>query len=341
MLKENQKNAVIGTSRRDFIYQSSLAVIGVLASGKVAYANSPTWIKGSGFSKIKGVQVGEITYSFRGMPDSPADLIKYCLEANISDIELMGDSIEIYAGAPKNPISYGSYRRREWTDEMKAQATAYKEALTNWRQTASMEKFKEVHDLFKKAGINIYAYKPNALGTSNTDAEIIFALKSAKTLGANSVTVELPEDASHTQRLGDLGEKYGIYIGYHAHLQATDTAWDEALGQSSFNTMNLDCGHYIAVGGDNTKESLLALIEAKHDRISSMHIKDRKNKEGEGKNMPWGQGDTPLKEILTLLKTKKYPIPATIEMEYTVPEGSNAVVETGKCWKYAKAILEG
>jgi sugar phosphate isomerase/epimerase len=101
--------------------------------------------------------------------------------------------------------------------------------------------------------------------------------------------------------------------------------------------MNLDCGHYIAVGGKNTKESLYALIEAKHDRITSMHIKDRT---ADGKqNLAWGQGDTPIKEILSLIKKNKYKFPVTIELEYDVPDGSNAVKEVAKCVEFAKNIL--
>ena len=68
-------------------------------------------------------------------------------------------------------------------------------------------------------------------------------------------------------------------------------------------------------------------------------IKDRQNKERGGNNMPWGKGDTPLKEILTLLKEKKYTIPATIELEYDVPAGSDPVKEVKICMEYAKAIL--
>ena len=105
--------------------------------------------------------------------------------------------------------------------------------------------------------------------------------------------------------------------------------------------MNLDCGHYIAVGGTNTKESLLALIEAKHDRITSMHIKDRTTKEHGTGNVEWGKGDTPIKEILTLMKTKKYKFPASVELEYDIPEGSNAVKEVAKCIDFAKKILVG
>ena len=81
----------------------------------------------------------------------------------------------------------------------------------------------------------------------------------------------------------------------------------------------------------------MALIQAKHDRITSMHIKDR-TADGKG-NLEWGKGDTPLKEILNLMKTKKYKFPATVELEYDVPEGSNAVKEVAKCVAYAKEIL--
>ncbi len=137
----------------------------------------------------------------------------------------------------------------------------------------------------------------------------------------------------------NVGAKNKMYIGYHAHTQATDTAWDTALNQSPYNSMNLDCGHYIAAGGNNTKESLLALIEAKHERITSLHIKDRKTKANGGANMPWGQGDTPIKEILTQLKEKKYTFPATIELEYDIPPGSDAMKETKNCLIFAKKAL--
>jgi sugar phosphate isomerase/epimerase len=270
------------------------------------------------------------------MPGSAEQLIQYCKEAGISAVELMGDPAEAYAGSPAGAMP--KMTREEYMktmEERNAKARA-------WRETASMDKFVELRKLFNDAGITIYAYKPDAaLGVKSTDGEIDYAMRAAKALGATSVNVELPTNADHSKRLGEFGLKHKVYVGYHAHLQATDTAWDLALSQSPYNAMNLDCGHYIAAGGANTTASLLALIEAKHDRITSMHIKDRKNKVNGSKNMPWGEGDTPLKEILTLLKTKKYKIPASIELEYDIPAGSDAVKETKKCFEYAKAILEG
>jgi sugar phosphate isomerase/epimerase len=329
------------SSRRQFLYQGSLASMGLLLMGKSAMAaNSLAFLSGQPNSLINGVQIGAITYSFRTMPGTAEQILQYCVDANISAIELMGEAIEEFAGAPKNPIQWVPGKKFEFTDAVKAQLKEYQVQMANWRTTVSMDKFKEIRKMYNKAGVSIYAFKVNAINPNNTDGEIEYALKAAKTLGAKSITVELPNDAMHSKRLGDLGEKHGIYIGYHAHLQATDTAWDIALAQSPYNSMNLDCGHYIAAGGANTKETLLALIEAKHDRITSMHIKDRHNKVNGEKNMPWGQGDTPIKEVLTLLRKKKYKIPATIELEYDIPSGSDAVKETKICFDYAKQILE-
>jgi sugar phosphate isomerase/epimerase len=325
-------------NRRNFLYSSSATLLASLALGSKAYAGvlKPT-------SLINGVQIGAITYSFRSMPGSAKEVLQYCLDAGISAVELMGEPAEEFAGIPKNPIDnrtfYVNGKRRKPTKEEKSQMDQYRKEVTAWRETASMEPFEALAKMYKKAGVSIYAFKPNALRENNSDAEIEYALKAAKALGAKSVTVELPEDSAQTARLGKFGEKHKIYIGYHAHTQATDTFWDKALAQSPYNSMNLDIGHYIAAGGKNTKESLLKLIEAKHDRISSMHIKDRKNKANGGENMPWGEGNTPLKAVLTLLRDKKYKIPCSIELEYSIPDSSDAVKEVKKCFQYAKAAL--
>jgi sugar phosphate isomerase/epimerase len=340
-------------TRRNFLSITSLASIGfaIQSSSLLANATENNWsVKPN--SKFGGVQLGVITYSFRSMPHDIDQLLQFCKDCNVSAIEMMGDPAEEFAGKAKSPFRMGPPpptprpagapapslgQRPQMTDEQKAQMAVYNKSVSDWRTTVSMEKFKEIRRKFNKAGINIYAFKPNAFGANNTDAEIEYGMQAAKALGAKSITLELPTDPKQTQRLGDLGAKNNVYVGYHAHLQATDTLWDVALAQSPYNSLNLDCGHYIAVGGKNTKETLLALIEAKHDRITSMHIKDRT---ADGKsNLAWGLGDTPLKEILTLMKTKKYKFPASIELEYDIPTGSDAVAEVKKCIEYAKAIL--
>lgn len=337
----SDKNKAQNQSRRDFLIKGSMAAMGLLVAGPAVRSMYFLFTADPG-SKFLGVQIGIITYSFRSMPGNVEQLLKYITDSGISAIELMGDAVEEYAGKPVNPVKMPPWvagQRPQLTDEQKAGLAAYDKQVAEWRAAVSMDKFTEVKKMYNKAGVDIYAFKPNALGQNNTDAEIEYALKAAKTLGAKSVTVELPTDPAQSKRLGDLGEKHKVYIGYHAHTQATDTAWNIALAQSPYNSMNLDCGHYIAAGGNNTRDTLLALIAAKHERITTLHIKDRKTKTNGGANMPWGQGDTPLKEILTLLKEKKYIVPATIELEYDIPAGSDAVKETKNCLAFAKNAL--
>jgi sugar phosphate isomerase/epimerase len=94
-------------------------------------------------------------------------------------------------------------------------------------------------------------------------------------------------------------------------------------------------------------KSPLPVVKQYHDRIASLHLKDRKGPEFEsenngrhgGPNTPWGQGGTPLAEILQLMKAEGYEFPATIEYEYKTPEGSSVVAEVGKCVEYCKKAL--
>ena len=161
-------------------------------------------------------------------------------------------------------------------------------------------------------------------------------MKAGKELGASHVTLELPEDPSHTLRLGKLAEKNGIKVAYHGHTQQHAKWWDTALEQSSQNAMNLDLGHYIAAGNKDTFE----FIEKMNSKICSMHTKDRKNLENGQDNMPFGMGDTPIKEILQLMRDKKYSFPATIEYEYRTPKDSDVINELKKCVAYCKDALE-
>lgn len=305
-------------SRRRFIGSAVLAAAGVLAFSKSSFAGVLSGLADKPNSRINGVQIGVITYSFRSKPDTIDDLLKYCIDCNINAIELMGDAAEIYAGAPKREAG------EDWA--------AFGKKIAEWRANAPIDKFKEIRRKYNEAGVNIYAWKPNALGTKNSDAEIDYAFNAGKALGVNHVTVELPDEAQ-TKRLGDIAAKHKMMVGYHAHTQATPTLWDTALSQSKYNGINLDIGHYVA----GTSSSPIPFIEKYHDRITSMHIKDRKFHDGP--NQPWGQGDTPIKEVLQLLKNNHYKFPATIELEYKVPDGSDAVKEVKICRQFAADAL--
>jgi sugar phosphate isomerase/epimerase len=302
-------------------------------------------------SLIRGVQIGLITYSFRDMPDQSAEAtLQYVLDSGVSAIELMGGPAEMYAGAPKNPVDFQKvfplmrkrYEKQTLTpDEQKklaefdAQTKAYNHELAQWRLTASMKPFRKLGKMYKKAGVQIYAFKPSAFGPDNSDDEIMYGMRAAKALGANHITLEHPDKDAQTLKLGQMAEKHGLRVGYHGHEQQTPTLWDTALSQSPANALNIDFGHFVAAGNKNP----LDFIRLKHDRIASMHIKDRQTPEHGKGNLAWGSGDTPIGDVLKLMRDQKYTFPATIEFEYTAPAGSNAVKEVQKCLEFCRKAL--
>ena len=56
--------------------------------------------------------------------------------------------------------------------------------------------------------------------------------------------------------------------------------------------------------------------------------------------MPWGEGDTPLEDILELIRDNQWDIYCDVELEYPIPEDSDAVKETARCVEYARKLLE-
>lgn len=340
-------------SRRRFLGTSAALAAGAVLGGNKLFG-APALIRNLGDgpgSLINGVQIGVITYSFRDMPDQSAEAtLQYVRDCGISAIELMGGPAESFAGAPKNSVNMRAVfplmrKRREnqtlTDDEQKqlaeadAQMKAYRQEVAQWRLSVPMAKFEQVRKLFNQAGVQIYGFKPDAFGMQSSDADIDYGMRAAKALGANQVTLEHPANDAHTLKLGQMAQKHGIRVGYHGHEQQTPTFWDTALAQSPANALNFDLGHYVAAGQPDP----LGLVRQKHARIASMHIKDRQTPDHGKGNLPWGQGDTPLTEVLKLMREQKYTFPAAIELEYQIPSGSNAVAEVKKCADYCRNIL--
>jgi sugar phosphate isomerase/epimerase len=299
-----------------------------------------------------GVTIGVQTYSFRTQEDeNPLAILEYIKATGIKHVELMGNHAEPFAGAPTSPMNdpakrailIKQRRQQELTEEeaelavlLRAEVAQFSAAMAQWRSEIDYSKFEELRDLYAANGISIYAFKPSVFGKDNTDDDIRYGMRAAKALGANHVTVEHPEDDEHTARLGKIAEEEGILMAYHGHMQQTPTLWDTALAQSSSNSMNLDFGHYIAAENENP----LQIIKDKHASISSMHLKDRQKQSNGGGNLMWGTGDTPIAEVVTLIRDNGYTFPITVELEYDIPEGSDAVQEVKRSYEYIKNILK-
>lgn len=318
-------------SRREFMGGTAALAASAIMS-RYVLANSGGQSSGKPNSNFNGIQIGAITYSFRGMPGTAEDLLKYLVQCGLSSVELMGEPAEQFAGIPTGGGGPRP-RRGQMTEEQRKAQQQRRQELLNWRLSVSMDKYRALRKMYNDAGVNIHIVKFGNIGDAGmTDGEIDYYFNVAKALGARGITRELSEDAA--QRLGPIADKHEIMIGFHNHTQMTPKTYEgPILSYGKYLGLNFDVGHYIA----GTSESPIPIIEKYHDRILSLHLKDRKV--NNGPNMPFGQGDTPVALILQLMKRKKWTFPADIELEYRVPEDSDAVAEVTKCVQFCKESL--
>jgi sugar phosphate isomerase/epimerase len=219
------------------------------------------------------------------------------------------------------------------TDEQRKARQKAQDDQLKWRLSVSMDKFKALRKMYNDAGVKIHIVKFGSIGNGNmTDGEIDYYFRVAKALGARGITREISAEAA--QRLGPIADEHKIMIGFHNHMQLTSKTYEgPILSYGKYLGINFDIGHFVA----GTNESPIPLLQKYHDRILSLHLKDRKvNK---GANMPFGQGDTPVALVLQLMKREGWKFPADIELEYKVPEDSDAVTEVTRCVQFCRESL--
>jgi sugar phosphate isomerase/epimerase len=299
--------------------------------GGVRLKPDTTYAGGGAFdSVINGVRLGVQTYSFRELPRTPGGdavdtVIKAMKECGLTECELFAPQVE-----PRQPETGGGGRRGAPSPEAeKARAD-----LRKWRLETPLDHFRAVKKKFDDAGITIYAYNysPN---TSYTDAEIDRGFEMAKALGAEIMTASTTLEVA--KRIQPLAEKHRMAVAMHGHSRvddpnefATPDSFAAALKMSKFFKVNLDIGHFTAGNFD-----AVSYIREHHADITNLHLKDRRKNQGD--NVPWGQGDTPIREVLQLLKKERWPIRAYIEYEY---RGQGTPIdEVRKCYDYAKKAL--
>ena len=104
------------------------------------------------------------------------------------------------------------------------------------------------------------------------------------------------------------------------------------------NMLNFDIGHYLGSTGLNPAD----FIRKYHGRIASIHVKDKtglNNATSKNTNQVFGQGETPIAEVLQLIQKQKWPIYCDIELEYPVAPWSSSVKEVKTCMEYCRQIL--
>jgi sugar phosphate isomerase/epimerase len=365
-------------------------------------------------SKINGVQIGVISYSYRSMPDQSAEaVLGYITADGISACELetpvwpyaykrlgytpparggfpggaggRGGAAQAAAapgpavpgqpswngqacpagrgggggaargaaaaaGAPGAPAAApggpggpgaapaaggGGRGRAPMTPEQQAA----QDDLHKFQLGVSLDIFKDLRKMYNDAGVSIYAVKILDVNANDEMLDKLFQI--GKTMGANHLTAELPAHSDTStatlKKVGDAALRNGMHAAYHTHLQGRIDAFDEAFAASEGNWANVDFGHYVAAG--EIGGTPMDFLNKFHARIGSFHLKDRTKPEHCELNLPWGTGETPIKEILQLVQKNKWTMPATIELEYQIPQDSDAVKEVAKCLAYCRSAL--
>ncbi len=368
MEKQNGKRGKV--TRREFIGTTAAAAALSTVPFNLRCASSNR-------SMFGGVQIGTITYSFRGL-SGLEETLQACIDSGVGGIELMGSGVETYLGAPEQvrvprtftPPAGGfgappagmpqgfpgmGQQQEELSEEelaeLQKQAEEAQAALIEWRQTVGTpEKYAEVRKMFNDAGIDIHIYKWTA---GNSEEDLDYSFKVAKALGAVGITTEGPRQPndeaaySQVQAMGAAAENNGMYCILHNHGQYHDMTIEDIEGILDLSPavrLNFDCGHYFGFGYDSTGEvDVIQFIEhfADMGKIVSIHLKDKTgpNTDPPNQNQVWGQGETPLADVLLLVKDKYPQIYGDIELEYQVPAWSNSVKEVKTCVNYARQIL--
>lgn len=283
-------------TRRDF---AKLALAGFALPQ--AAAGKPTL-------QLGGVHIGAQSYSFRALPrpqgqDLVNELIRAFTACNLGECELWSPQIE-----PAQPtIARGD------TPELQKARQQAREDLRRWRLETPLDHFRAIKQKFAAANITIRAFN-YSFNDSFTEPEIDRGFEMAKALGAEWITAS--STLSAARRVVPFAEKHKMIVGMHNHHDVVDPnqfakpeSFAAALKMSKYFKVNLDIGHFTAANQD-----AVAYLREHHADVTNLHIKDFQRNQGD--NMPWGQGDTPIREVLQLLKQNEWPIPAYIEYEY-------------------------
>jgi sugar phosphate isomerase/epimerase len=283
-------------SRRRF---AGLVLAGIPAAATAAKINST----------VNGVVFGAQSYSFRDRP----------LDGAIAGYKAVGLGVcELWNGHVEPTLGRGKEER---------------EKLRKWRESVAPSELQAIRKKLDAAGIQLQAYS-YAFREDMTDGEFEHGFVAAKALGVKLLTSSATVKAA--KRLAPFAEKYKILVAMHNHSNVKDAnefarpeSFEQALAMSKHYRINLDIGHFFAGGFDPVK-----YLEQHHETIVCLHIKDRKA--DQGANVPFGEGQTPIKETLQVLKAKKWKIPAHIEYEY---KGGDTIEEVKRCFDYCKKAV--
>jgi sugar phosphate isomerase/epimerase len=270
-------------------------------------------------SNVHGVFLGVHTFSFSTLPHNgiPDTIVACMVDVGIGECILRAQDIE----------------PGDLWDQVRTAPAEAREKLGKWRMSVSLDYFQGIRRKFENAGLEIYGFgaSPNAV-----DEELHRTFEIAQTLGAKIVT--LGGTIPLARRLAPIAEKHDMIVGLQGHPNAVSTDRDqiqrpedfaEALSLSKNLRLSFDIGDATGAGYDAPQ-----FVEDNHGRIHSVYLKDRKK---DRTSVPWGEGDTPIRQVLQMIRDQKYPIRAYIDCDYKSANDRDSEVK--RCFEYAKKAL--
>jgi sugar phosphate isomerase/epimerase len=295
-------------------------------------------------SRWAGVHVGmNVPYNFGGRTMPMDEILDRSVQLGVSALELRAQPVEAWLGAPVLPPTAKAPARGSDSGlldtEKEVLRESYEQAqktfaarLAEWRASADVGRLAAFRRQYEDAGVHIEIVKWDDLARM-TDAELDYAFRASKALGARALSTEI--SAAGPPRVAPFAAQHELMVGFHGHASTGAAAFEEAIAQGEFVGVNLDIGHWVA-GGHG---SPLPFLRQHAARITHIHVKDRKA--DNGPNTPFGEGDTPIREVLQAMRDNKWGFQATIEFEYRVPDGSDRMQELARALAYCRECLLG
>jgi sugar phosphate isomerase/epimerase len=288
-------------------------------------------------SAVHGVQFGLQSYVFSGIGLPQNGLldvvIKSMVESRLGECDLYAPLVEpaelwdrIRAGGAAGPGVAAA-------PEAAAARTQARADLAKWRTSVSLDYFRAIRKKFEDAGIAIYGL--SGFPGSNEE-ELSRTFDIAEAFGARLITLGFGLSAA--KRLAPLTEKRRFRVGIQGNPNMYATNPDAIAKPENFaEAVSLSKSYWISLDiGDATGGGWVdcpKFVEAHHDRIALLYLKDRRK---DRVSVPWGEGDTPVKEVVRLIREKKYPIRCYIDCDYKT---ANRPADVKRSFDYAKAAL--
>jgi sugar phosphate isomerase/epimerase len=321
--------------------------------GKLAMASLPaTAALAKVSSKIRGVQIGVAGFSYNTLPRQGLldVIIQSMVDDGIGDCLLFAPSTEPVdladkarpargggGGAGRGAGRGGSGGQGRGRGPVSPEQAAAVEALHQWHLTVPLTYYTAIRKKFSDAGLEINSFDAS-LGAAPSDDDLNRACDVTKTLGAHFMMCAVPRSVA--KRIAPIAEKQNVKVAFQGrpNMNSTDpdimakpADFEETMGYSKNFGSSIDVGDATGGGWD-----VLRFIQDTHTRVFALNLKDRTRA---NVSMPWGQGDSHIKEILLLIRDKKYPIRCYIDCDYATVEGTTRVADIKRCFEFARAAL--